>query len=110
MTRIEFLYFEGCPGQKPAFELLSQVVAQETPDAEIERIEVPGPDEAESFRFIGSPTIRVDGIDLEGPEAEKALGYGWRCRTYSESQPGQLSSVPGEDLIRRRLRGGAAKN
>ena len=110
MTRIEFLYFEGCPGEKPAFELLSQVAAQETPDAEIERIIVPSPAEVVGHRFIGSPTIRVDGIDLEGPEAEKGLGYGWRCRTYSESQPGQLSSVPGEDLIRRRLRGSEAES
>ena len=110
MTRIEFLYFEGCAGHKPAFELLSQVTAQETPDAEVDRIVVSGPEEVERYRFVGSPTIRVDGVDLEGPETERDLGYGWRCRTYAESQPGELPSVPAEDLIRRRLQGSESES
>jgi hypothetical protein len=101
---VEFLYFQDCPAHPAAFALLRRVLDQEGTRHKIRRIEVPGPDAAEDLRFIGSPSIRIDGVDLEGPDVESELGFGWRCRYYSESEPGQPKSVPAAGLIRRRLR------
>lgn len=103
MVNIEFLYFRGCPGEEAAFGLLQRALAEQKTAAAVERIEVPGPETAEQFRFIGSPSIRIDGIDLEGEGTETSLGYGWRCRQYSESEPGHPRAVPSLELIRRRL-------
>ena len=101
---IEFLYFRDCPGHQAAFALLKQVLREEKIEEVILKIEVPGPEAAAEFRFIGSPSIRVDGTDVEGSDAEAELGFGWRCRYYAESEPGQSRAVPAADLIRRRLR------
>ncbi len=103
MLNVEVFYFDGCPGHEPTFALLQSVLAEERTQAKIVRIEVPGPDAVEEYRFMGSPSIRVDGVDLEGSEAEEELGYGWRCRCYADSEPGQ-KCVPASSLIRRRLR------
>jgi hypothetical protein len=102
--KVEFLYFEGCPGHVAAFSLLRQAVAEEDGGAELVAIEVPSPEAAEAHRFVGSPTIRIDGVDLEGPEVEASQGYGWRCRYYEDSEPDQPKAVPSAELIRRRLR------
>ena len=104
MIDIEFLYFNGCPGHEPAFTLLQEVLEQEDIEAEVSRIQVTGPEAVEEHRFIGCPSIRIDGVDLEGREAEETQGYGWRCRYYQESEPGQPKAVPAKELIRQRLR------
>ncbi len=104
MINVEFLYFNGCPGHEPAFALLQEVLAQEDLEVEISRIEVAGPEAVEEHRFLGSPSIRIDDVDLEGREAEESQGYGWRCRYYEQSEPGQPKAVPSRELIRERLR------
>jgi hypothetical protein len=38
-------------------------------------------DDVRAKRFLGSPTIRVDGVDVHGPEADEK-GYGFGCRIY----------------------------
>ncbi len=104
MINVEFLYFNGCPGHELAFALLQEVLEQEDLDVEVSRIEVAGPEVVEEHRFMGSPSIRIDGVDLEGREVEETQGYGWRCRYYQQSEPGQPKGVPARELIRERLR------
>lgn len=103
MIQVEFLYFTDCPGHEPAWLLLDEVLKAAGVQAHVERIEVADPSEVEVHRFLGSPSIRINGVDLEGTEAERAAGYGWRCRFYEEWEPGQTRAVPNRDLIRRRL-------
>ena len=104
MIKVEFLYFNGCPGHESAFALLLDVLEQEDLEIEVSRINVTGPEVVEEHRFIGSPSIRIDGVDLEGREVEETQGYGWRCRYYQQSEPGQPKAVPARELIRQRLR------
>lgn len=104
MIRVEFLYFDGCPGHEAAWELLGQEISDLGIPADIEKVRVKSPDEAAELRFLGSPSIRIDGADLEGEAAERETGYGWRCRFYADSQPGAPKAVPSRELIRRRLR------
>ena len=104
MVNVEVLYFRDCPGHVPALALLKDVIQAEGIEAQISEIEIPGAEAVEKHRFVGSPTIRIDDVDLEGSEVEEDQGYGWRCRYYASSEPGQTKAVPSADLIRRRLR------
>ena len=92
--KIEFLYFDGCPSWVPALQNLKTVIAEDFPESDIHLIHIHSVEEAELQNFQGSPSIRVDGSDLEGKEE----GYGYRCRLYEEHD--RLSGVPSKELIR----------
>ncbi len=95
-VRIELLYWEGCPSYPEARELLEQVLAERGIEAEIEMREVTTDEEAEALRFPGSPTIRVDGRDIDpaGAGARPAL----TCRIY-HLPGGRVSPVPSREMI-----------
>src|SRR5438128_8626345 len=88
---IEFLYWEGCPSYPEARKLLEDMLAERGLDAEVSVREVRSQAEAEELRFPGSPTIRVDGrdVDPEGASARPAL----LCRIYHKPGGG-VSPVP----------------
>ena len=79
--KIEILTFEGCPNAQAARELVERVIADVGTDVELAHVTVPDPDAAERLRFLGSPTIRVDGRDVE-PGAEERREYVLACRIY----------------------------
>lgn len=91
--KIEFLYFDGCPSWIPALQNLKSVVSESFPESEIRLIHIRSIEDAERANFQGSPSIRVNGSDLEGKEE----GYGYKCRLYEED--GRLSGVPSKELI-----------
>jgi len=78
---IEVLTFEGCPHAQPALELVERVVGQLGIEAHVRRLDVPDLEAAEAHRFLGSPTIRVDGRDVE-PGADKRADFALSCRVY----------------------------
>lgn len=73
-------------------EMAREVVADLGVDAEVREIEVHGVDDAKERRFLGSPSIRVDGIDIE-PTAHERKDFGFSCRTYSGS------GLPSRELL-----------
>jgi hypothetical protein len=79
--KVQVLYFEDCPNRQPAVRLASDVMAELGLDTEVEEVEVKGPDDARRLRFLGSPTVVVDGIDIE-PAARSRTDFGFCCRTY----------------------------
>ncbi len=79
--RIQVLYFEGCPNHLPTVDLARHVVAELGLDAEVEEVEVTSGDDAVGLRFLGSPTVLVDGADIE-PAARDRSDFGFSCRTY----------------------------
>jgi hypothetical protein len=99
--RIEFFYWEGCPSHPEALELLQQVLAAHKIDASVELREVTTQEEAEALRFPGSPTIRVDGYDVDpaGAESRPALN----CRIYLLPDGG-VSPVPTREQLEEALR------
>lgn len=100
--KISLLYFDGCPSYEHALRNLREVITEEGFDTSIELIHVASPEEAERLRFLGSPTIQIDGVDLEGPEAvSKGVGFG--CRVYEDG--GQMSGWPSKEQIRAALKG-----
>jgi hypothetical protein len=81
VTRIEILYFEGCPNHPPAAAMVRAVVAEVDADVDVVEVEVRGAEDAERLCFLGSPTIRVDGGDVE-PRADERTDYAMSCRVY----------------------------
>jgi hypothetical protein len=78
---IEILTFDGCPNREPAIEFVSRVTRERGIDAEVEVIDVPDAEAARQTRFLGSPTIRVDGHDIE-PGADARTDYALSCRVF----------------------------
>ena len=94
--RIEIFYFEGCPNHKPAAERVRDVIREEGVVASVTEIEIPDEAAAKKFDFLGSPTIRVNGIDIDST-ARTAAGGSFACRCF----PGGLPPV---EMIRAALR------
>lgn len=99
--RIELFHWEGCPSTDEARELLEQVLADRGLDGAVELHEVTTQAEAEELRFPGSPTIRIDGrdVDPEGAEGRPALN----CRIY-KLPDGRISPVPAREQLEEALR------
>jgi len=100
-VKISFLYYEECPSHDVALERLRQVLAEEGIQAEIEIIKVETEEQAQHLRFTGSPTILVDGQDLDPPPPDAP--YSLTCRAYRQ-EDGRISPLPSPDMIRRALR------
>lgn len=94
---VEVLTFEGCPHAQPALELVARVVDELGLDATVRRIDVPDLETAETHRFLGSPTIRVNGRDIE-PCADERFDFVLSCRVYRTD--GGLKGEPDERWLR----------
>ncbi len=81
---IEVLWFEGCPGHEAAVAILNEAIAATGARATVTEVLVPDQAIARQQRFPGSPTIRVNGRDIQ-PGYEDDGDYGLRCRMYQTS-------------------------
>lgn len=93
---IEFLFWDGCPSHPEARQLLDDVLARRGLEVHVRVQEVSTQAEAEELRFPGSPTIRVDGkdVDPDGSTARPALN----CRIYRKPD-GAPSPVPTREQL-----------
>ena len=93
---IEFLFWDGCPSHPEARQLLDDVLAERGLDVEVHVREVFTQAEAEELLFPGSPTIRVDGrdVDPDGSSGRPAL----TCRIYHKAD-GRASPVPTREQL-----------
>jgi hypothetical protein len=82
--RVEVLYVAECPSRGAAVRRLEEVLAAEGVAAEIHELLVTDDGMARQLRFRGSPTIRIDGRDIEG-EPEGAQMFAMSCRLYRGS-------------------------
>ena len=99
--KVEVIYFAGCPNHPPAANRVREVLEQERTPAEIIEIEVKDSFMAQQVGFLGSPTIRVDGKDIE-LSAWAVREFGLTCRTYING--GQPLGVPPPEWIRAAVR------
>lgn len=97
---IKFLFYEDCPSHEDALERLRALIEREGVDASITVMEVKTEEQAKELKFIGSPTIRIEGRDIDPPPAD--AHYGLTCRAYTLSD-GRISPLPSEDMIRNAL-------
>ena len=96
---IEFLYFDGCPSYKSALEYVKEIIKEDSLQTELKLINVESPDLAKEVGFQGSPSIRVDGKDLEG----RNDGFSYNCRIYTIN--GEMTGTPSKQFIRQKLNG-----
>ena len=89
--RIEILYVPGCPNYQPTFERLQAVLASEAVKTGIQGIPVTSEVEAKALLFPGSPTVRVNGEDVE-PHQTSVPSLA--CRLYANR-----SGIPSEELL-----------
>lgn len=94
---IEVLFVPGCPNHEPAIEGLREVLRSKAIDEPIQEIAVTDEEMARSLKFPGSPTVRINGRDVESTTEQS---YGLACRLY----PGG-TSVPALGVIQRAIAG-----
>jgi hypothetical protein len=99
-VRVELIYFDGCPNHKALLPRLRKIVASAGISADVELRRIADEDAARRERFLGSPTVRVDGRDIE-PDAERRTDYGMKCRLYRGAAG--LSGQPDEEWVRAAL-------
>lgn len=97
---VEFLYWEDCPSHERALELLKEAMCEEDIRAEFYLYRLESDPEAEEVGFPGSPTIRVDGADID-PAPDTPIGLS--CRAY-RLDAGRISPLPPKEKIVQALR------
>lgn len=98
-TRLEILYFEGCPSWRLAHQRLQEAAELEgLPGAEILLRHVEDDRQARQLSFRGSPTVLINGID---PFAEPEAPIGFSCRVYRSGTGAE--QAPTVEQLRRAL-------
>lgn len=78
--RVEVLYIDGCPNHRPLVERVKKVLQQERISVPLMEIEVQDEREAKRMGFLGSPTIRVNGLDVD-PKSRAEARLAWPVGT-----------------------------
>jgi hypothetical protein len=91
-VRVEVLFVPGCPNYEPALERLKNVLASEGLGVVVQGVPVNTSQDAAALMFPGSPTIRIDGVDVESDETTVP---GLTCRLYANR-----TGVPSEETLR----------
>ena len=92
---IELLYFDGCPNWQTVLKELQDLIGAKGLEDEVDLILVASNQEAERLQFPGSPTIRINGEDVE-PEPPSS-GFELACRIYEVD--GELLGRPPREWI-----------
>jgi hypothetical protein len=95
--KIEILYFDSCPSYKDAIANVKAVLKEKNLQAEILLIKVEDEEKAEKVGFQGSPSVRINGKDVEGRDE----GFTFGCRLYREN--GKPSTAPSKATISTKL-------
>lgn len=101
-VRIDLLSFDGCPNVEATREVIEDALRLESVNAAIHFVRVETAEAARKMRFLGSPSVRVDGTDVE-PSANARTAYGLMCRTYNDNA-GAHARTPPIEMIRAAIR------
>lgn len=63
--KIELLYILDCPWCLKTKKLIREALDELRLEAEVEEILIDGQEKAKKYNFLGSPTVRIDGKDIE---------------------------------------------
>jgi hypothetical protein len=96
VLRIELLYFDGCPSHEALLPRVRGLLAQAGVDAPVQQRRVASDADAQRERFLGSPTLRVDGVDVD-PDARERGDFGVKCRVYHTAHG--LQSTPPDQRV-----------
>jgi hypothetical protein len=95
--KVELLFFDGCPSHEAFLPRLRELLAQAELEVHVAQRRVQSHEAAQRERFLGSPTLRVNGVDVE-PGAGDRSDYGLKCRLYPTSE-GLRGTPPDEWVV-----------
>lgn len=95
--KVEVLYVAECPSHPAAVRLVKDVLKAEGVAADIHEVLVQDEGMARELKFVGSPTIRVNGHDV-ARETEPAKNFALSCRLYAGSK--QIG-LPAAEMVHR---------
>jgi hypothetical protein len=78
--KVELLYFDGCPSWQSGLQNLHSALDANGLDVSVELVQVLDNDNAARRKFLGSPSFRINGIDLWNEERDT---YSLSCRVYA---------------------------
>lgn len=94
--QVELLYFDGCPNHDELLPHLRALLSAAGRSTDIVLVRVETDEQAARERFLGSPTVRIDGVDVD-PGAQERDDYGIKCRLYPTRRG--LCGTPPDDWI-----------
>ncbi|WP_437979181.1 hypothetical protein WMF11_25040 [Sorangium sp. So ce295] len=97
---VEVLYFASCPHGQAAVDRVREVSEGAGVAVDLHVVQVESEEAAHRLRFLGSPSVRVDGRDVEG-DVEGRTDYGLQCRVYADESG--FHGVPPASWIRAAL-------
>ena len=95
---ITVLYCDDCPSLNPSLERLQEVLNEEKIEEEILLKKVASKEEATKLKFTGSPTILINGIDIDRPD--KNSYFALNCRAFKKENV-EISPIPPINMIRK---------
>ena len=98
--RVELLYWDGDPHYMTTRQRLVEVLTEDAFETPIQMIAVNSDADAELLDFPGSPTIRIDGVDIH-PAGASEIGLRLRGYPDDDHEGGSSEPIPGKLLIRR---------
>ena len=101
MVDIMFLFHKDCPNWKCVLKTLNMIVAEEGVNVDVRKIQIRTELDAIRRKFTGSPTIRINGKDID-PSYRDSGKYGLVNREYSGGEAGD--TLPSENMIRKAVR------
>ena len=93
--KVELQYFDDCPSYQDVFIHLSEAILDLGLNCDIGLVRVQDPDHAQRIDFQGSPSILINGCDLEGKQEPALFG----CRIYQVD--GRLTGTPTKAYIKK---------
>lgn len=99
---VEMLHTERCPHAAEYLPRLRHIVAMAGVSDPVQVRLIADAEQAQQERFLGSPTVRVDGRDVD-PSADERGGFGLSCRLYPG--PDGLCGTPPDEWVLNSLRG-----
>jgi hypothetical protein len=100
--KVEVFYFVGCPSHEALMPRLARVMTEAGLEPGTVELHIVDSDErAEATGFLGSPSVRVDGVDVE-PGAGERADFGMKCRLYEFG--GRRQGTPPDAWLRAALR------
>ena len=98
--QIEVLYVDGCPNHERLIGQVRRLMREAGVHEEVRARRVESHEAAERERFLGSPTLRIAGRDVE-PGAERRADFGLSCRLFAT--PDGPCGVPADEWVRAAL-------
>ena len=96
------MWWEGCPSTERALDAVREALAEiGLDDVQVRMREIQTDEDAQNARFLGSPTILIDGEDIVPAAADEHIGLS--CRVYRR-RDGRISPTPDPDDLSEALR------